>query len=106
MKSQRADTNQSRPKVSGEARPWWVWLDVAPAALLAVVISAYSVVAAYPASPTRAPVPGVEAADALALPFLVLTLAAGIIRYVCAPPIDAPAQAVSASPTSKPRDTP
>jgi len=78
---------------------------VAPAAWLAVVISAYGVLAMTLTVPTQAPVAGVAAADPLALPFLVLTVAAGIIRYVWAPrskPLEAVEPIVA---SSSPRDT-
>jgi hypothetical protein len=95
----------ARPAAANETRPWWVWLDAAPAAWLAVVISAYSVLAMVPAEPRRAPVAGVEAADPLALPFLALTVAAGIIRYVCARRFEQPIAAERITASSTPRDT-
>ncbi|MCC2672600.1 MAG: hypothetical protein K0Q72_5072 [Armatimonadetes bacterium] len=63
---------------------WWHWLDAAPAFWLVVVGSAYSLLALHPLVPTAKEVPGMAEADRLALPLLVVTLTAGIIRYVCA----------------------
>jgi hypothetical protein len=66
-----------------EVRPLWVWLDAAPAAWLALLASAYALLATVDMVPTKRPVPGIPEADRLALPFLVLTVSAGIIRYFC-----------------------
>jgi hypothetical protein len=77
-----ATRKPERNRSTAEERlPWWAWLDAAPAAWLLVLLSAYGVLAWHPMQPTRAPVGGVAAADPLALPFLVLTITAGIIRY-------------------------
>lgn len=70
-------------RLSSEARPLWVWLDAAPAAWLALLASAYALLAAVDMVPTKRPVPGIPEADPLALPFLALTVSAGIIRYFC-----------------------
>jgi hypothetical protein len=57
---------------------------VAPVFWLVVVTSAYGLLAFHEMVPTRKEVPGVVEADRLALPLFVVTVTAGIIRYVCA----------------------
>ena len=66
--------------IEEQARPWWAWLDAAPVFWLVVVISAYGLLALHPMAPTRNEVPGVVEADRLALPLLVVTVIAGIVR--------------------------
>lgn len=70
-----------RPKA--QSLPLTAWLDAAPAAWLLLLISAYALLAMIDMVPTKRPVPGIPEADRLALPFLVLTVSAGIIRYFC-----------------------
>jgi hypothetical protein len=84
--------------------PLTAWLDVAPVAWLMVVISAYGLLAWVDMVPTKRPVPGIPEADRLALPFLVLTVSAGIIRYFCLRAQERKANAASASPDLGRRD--
>jgi hypothetical protein len=70
-------------RAKNEALPLWAWLDAAPVAWLVLLISAYAFLAFADLVPTKRPVPGIPEADRLALPFLVLTVSAGIIRYFC-----------------------
>jgi len=68
-------------RLKREALPLWAWLDAAPAAWLVLVVSAYACLAFADMVPTKRPVPGIPEADRLVLPFLLLTVSAGIIRY-------------------------
>lgn len=81
--SKGGEPRVSPPRSKRESLPLWVWLDAAPAAWLVLLISAYALLAYVDMVPTKRPVPGIPEADQLALPFLVLTVSAGIIRYIC-----------------------
>lgn len=67
-----------------EARPLWAWLDVAPVVWLLIVTLGYGFLAAAEMVPTRKELPPITELDRLVLPFLVLTVCAGIIRHYCA----------------------
>lgn len=91
-------------RTSSEARPLWVWLDAAPAAWLALVASAYALLTLIDLVPTKRPVPGIPEADRLVLPFMALTVGAGIIRYFCLRAFERNANSPSASPDLGRRD--
>lgn len=58
----------------------WNWLDAVPVIWLALVISAYSLVAFYPPVATRAEAPGVEAAEQHYFTLLTLLIAAAFLK--------------------------
>lgn len=84
--TKRDEHGRSLPDLASAAhndRPLWAWLDVAPVAWLLLVGAAYWLLATAEMVPTKRPVPGIPEADRLALPFLALTVTAGIVRYYC-----------------------
>lgn len=92
---------------AGSTRSWWYWLDAVPAAWMALVLSAYGLLARQPvlSSPLKSEVPGIPEADRLALPFLVATVTAGIIRYVCARRAEGPSVSAPLRADGERRDT-
>jgi len=91
------DHSETPQRPKGQSLPLSAWLDAAPAAWMLLLISAYAFLAMIDMVPTKRPVPGIPEADRLALPFLVLTVSAGIIRYFCLRFQERKANAASAS---------
>jgi hypothetical protein len=76
-----------RAATGSEARPLWAWLDLAPLVWLLIVILGYGFLAAAAMNVSfkelLKELPPITELDRLAVPFLVLTVCAGIIRYYC-----------------------
>lgn len=69
-----------RRAAAGEPARFWNWLDAVGVMWLALVASAYSLVAFYPPIATRNEVPGVEAAERHYWMLLALVLLAAVAR--------------------------
>ena len=67
---------------SGGLRSLLPWLDAVPILWLALVISAYALLALQPMESTRREIPGIEAAERSYWPLLLSLCAAAIMRYL------------------------
>ena len=76
---------KGRPTPKPKASDPWLWLECLPVIWLALVITAYALLALqpflFPSLRPTAEVPGIAEADRAVLPLLAALVIAGIIRY-------------------------